>query len=176
MPEPCVSRFGAGSWSQSKRQQHPQHSRQLLKRRRKWNSTSGKLLENIFSMKVTKQTFWELSFRFPPCLCRLLAKHVHGPVLTDAEIADRAQMTVNEVVALSQLTSWDSCDLSTIRRFTLACGVDFCSRSKMKRVDSYIRSNPTWKYLKKSGRWTIQFRPLLETYNRSLLAKQSRSK
>lgn len=127
-------------------------------------------------MKVNKQTFWELSLRFPPVLCRLLAKKVHGPVLTDTEIADRAKMTIGEVVSLSQLTSWDSCDLSTIRRFTVACGLDFCSRSKMKRVDSYIRSNPTWKYLKKSGQWTLKFRPLLEIYNRSLVAKQSRSK
>jgi hypothetical protein len=119
-------------------------------------------------MQAPRKNFVALTQLYPPVLCRLLARHRYGPPLSEAEIAIRAKMTIREVQALSQLTTWDSCDLSTVIAFSAACGVDFCNWRAMKRIDAYLKSGPTWRYLRASRQFSAKFEPLLRIYRNRL--------
>ena len=113
-------------------------------------------------------TFYQATNRYPPILCRLLARRKNGPPLTDKEIADRSGLTVFEVKTLSTLTRWDDVPVGTMWKFLVGCGTDFCKWADMKRIDAYRRSRPTWKYLRRSGRWLDYYEPLLKAYAASL--------
>lgn len=108
--------------------------------------------------------------RYPPILCRLLARRRFGPPLTVEEIAARGRLTVLEVNLLSEQTQWDTVMFGGMTRFLTGCGIDFTKRADMKRIDSYIRSKPTWKYLRNSGLWTSLYEPMLKKYAQSRLA------
>lgn len=116
-------------------------------------------------------SFWNTSRRYPPILCRLLARKKNGPALTEKEIADRAKLSALEINLLSKLTVWDDVSLSVMKKFLAGCGLDFCNRADMKRIDAYRRSQPTWKYLRRSGQWLPYYEPLLKTYAASLCPK-----
>lgn len=113
-------------------------------------------------------SFWSTALRYPPILCRLLARKKNGPPLTEQEIAARAKLSTLEVHLLSKETSWDDVHLGTMKKFLAGCGLDFCNRADMKRIDAYRRSQPTWKYLRRSGQWLSYYEPLLKTYAASL--------
>lgn len=106
----------------------------------------------------------------PPCLCRLFARIPHGRPLRDAEISANSiaiggyPITVSTVRYVSGLTSWDTVDLATMRRFLVGCGIDFENRAQMKRVDQYRRTKPKWTYLRRSPDWKTLYEPLLRTY------------
>lgn len=63
--------------------------------------------------------------KFPPFLCRFVARKKHGlrPV-TDQEIADASGLSISTVCWLSKLKLWDTISLDTIERFSTACGVN----------------------------------------------------
>jgi hypothetical protein len=98
-------------------------------------------------------TFWKRAQDFPPILCRLLARRKWGRPLTDTEIADRTDRIVGppgilvvlapiEVGKIALSTSWKGIDVYDMQAFLIGCNIDFCNAEQMKRIDSYIRSNP----------------------------------
>jgi hypothetical protein len=113
-------------------------------------------------------SFWNMARRYPPILCRLLARKKNGPPLTEQEIAARTALTVLEVSLISKLTTWDDVPLKSMQGFLRGCGVDFCNRSDMRRIDAYRRCQPTWKYLRRSGQWLEYYEPLLKAYLASI--------
>lgn len=112
--------------------------------------------------------FWTISNRYPPILCRLLARHPNSKPLTAEEIAARGRLSITEVNLISHQTDWAQVTLTSMRAFLNGCGIDFCKRADMHRVDSYIRAQPTWKYLRTSGLWTSLYEPMLKKYAASL--------
>ena len=110
--------------------------------------------------------FWKRCDLIPPILVRLLARRRHGPPLTEVEIAKASGLDPYHVYSISNNLDWRGIDLPTMRAFTVACGVDFDNRIQMKRVESYLKSKPTWQYLRKSPDWIVYYQPLLrKLYN-----------
>lgn len=113
-------------------------------------------------------SFWITANRFPPILCRMLARRKNGPPLSDDEIATRSGLTALEIRLLSLQTSWDTINLGDMRRFLCGCGMDFHDAAAMARAKDYLRKKPTWKYLRISGRWTSLYEPMLKSFAQSL--------
>lgn len=131
------------------------------------------------SRKTKDGFFWEYAERFPPVLCRLLAKSGHFKASSNAELAKRSGLTEFEIEVLSRSTSWRGIDVYTMRKFTQGCGLDFASGKAMKRANVYLRSKwfngqrkpARWLYLKKSPEWKTVFEPLMKIYIQHLSRK-----
>lgn len=64
--------------------------------------------------------------RFPPFICRLLARTRHGyHGLSHDEIALRSGLPKSTVADLSFKTSWGGVTVEVADKFSAACGVDF---------------------------------------------------
>ncbi len=100
----------------------------------------------------------------PPILVRLLARYPHGRPFSDAEISERSGLNPIQVHAVSQCVTWEGVDVPTARKFLVGCGVDFCNRSDMKRIDTYVRKKPTWKYLRTSPDWKTVYEPMMKRW------------
>lgn len=85
--------------------------------------------------------------RFPPVICRLLAKHQWGPPLTSREVADRSGLSLYRVDAISTLTSWNEVTVGDMRAFLTGCGLDFQDSKAMNRVHCYLRSRSKNKFV-----------------------------
>lgn len=72
--------------------------------------------------------------RFPPNLCRLLARKQRGRLLmTNTDIATVAGMSRALVSKIAAMSSWENVTLSAAQRFSLACGVNLLSPCKQVR-------------------------------------------
>ena len=109
---------------------------------------------------------------FPPCLCRLLARHPKGKPLTAEEIAgaagwdqhsgeDTPNITPMEVEEISQKTSWGDVQYQKILNFLRGCNLDFDNPNTVRRVDSYLRKKCHFNYLLKHTEWKTRYCPLL---------------
>jgi len=120
--------------------------------------------------------FWDRLVRYPPILCRLLARVPRGRPLTDVEIADRGGLSALQVQAIGNQTDWTGIDLPTARRFMVGCDTDLSHRPTVIRIYSYLRNeakNPAnrFVYLRKAPNWTAYYRPLLTRFHQHLLRK-----
>lgn len=116
------------------------------------------------------KSFWTRCERFPPLLCRLLARDgSYGPPLTSIELAQRTGLSEFEILTLSDQVDWRGVDIYTMRKFTEACGLDFTDRVAMKRVHTYLKGKtvagqrvaPRFGYLRKSPLWQTLYEPLI---------------
>lgn len=119
---------------------------------------------------MSRKTFWQRAEQLPPCLVRLLARHPHGKPLTDKEISHRMgwENVICAVRFLAEKTDWEGITLDSMRLFLQACNVDFENVVQMKRVDSYLRSKPSFTYLRKSPEWSTKWAPMLQRWRDSL--------
>lgn len=69
-------------------------------------------------------TILERLDRVPPCLCRLVARKNRIVALNTREIAKRSGLNPRTVSEISRCVSWDGWSITTIDRFSRACGVD----------------------------------------------------
>jgi hypothetical protein len=106
-------------------------------------------------------TIWQRVERYAPCVVRLLARKQLGRPLTDEEIAERSGLTVSHVAMLSQRTDWVGVDVPTMRKFLVGCGCDFTKYKQHKRMDCYLKSKPTFRYLRISKQWETLYQPLM---------------
>lgn len=121
-------------------------------------------------------TFWRKLRRYPPILCRLLARHRYGRILSDEEISVRAGLAVYEVAAIGAMTSWDDVPVGKIRSILIGMGIDLCNMTQMKRVESYLRAQarlaklnrPNWRYLRRDTEWQRRWAPAMSRYLQSL--------
>lgn len=110
--------------------------------------------------------------RFPPILVRLLARVRRGRPLSDLEISKASGLPIHQVHVLSQSTDWRGVDIYTMRAFTAGCGLDFDSRSQMKRAIVYLRGKtvrgrriaPNFKYLRRSPYWATFYQPMVKRW------------
>ena len=110
-------------------------------------------------------TFVERIELYPPCLVRLLAQRRAKPLkVYEIESVNLSQF---QVEAISQQTDWRGCTVYDLQAFVKGCGFDFCSTSANNRMDAYIRSRPTFEYLRNSSDWATYYLPLLARWRRS---------
>lgn len=68
------------------------------------------------------KTHLDLLDEFPPALCRLIARH-NRRGLTDGEIAKRAGWSIQKVVQIASMASWEYVPVGEASTFMSACGV-----------------------------------------------------
>lgn len=113
--------------------------------------------------------FWERIDRYPPVLCRLLARVPKGKPLTTEQIAERSGLSPVQVEAISRQTDWRGIDLPTARSFMLGCNTDLSDRKHCRRIWMYLKSQPRvpsrrFSYLRRSSNWKTYYLPLLEVF------------
>jgi hypothetical protein len=107
--------------------------------------------------------------RFPPLVCRLLARR-HDPSrgivpLSTAEIAQRSGLTVSEVASLAPLTSWDTVPTPRALAFSKACGIDLDDRDSLRHHSAYMkRFKGAPRYLVRSPDWATVYAPLIQIW------------
>lgn len=112
--------------------------------------------------------------RFSPALCRLLARHKHGAALTTPEICVASGLNTMFVTQLSWQMNWEFVDVYFLRKFSLACGVDFASSKQMQMHHDFLEGPacggipPQFAHLKRSPDWNPFFKPLMQAWMRSL--------
>lgn len=119
-------------------------------------------------------SFWKRAETMPPTLCRLLARHRWGRPLTDIEICNAPglirngvpilKLTPREVFCLGESVTWRGVDIPTAHAFLIGCGIDFCNAKQMKRIDSYLRSKPNFKYLRTDKEWQSKWEPMIKRW------------
>lgn len=86
-------------------------------------------------------TIFDVAEKFPPCLCRCIARKKHGYApMSVRELAEKSGLSKSRVAELSLKRSWKGIPIDTISAFSLACGVDL------------MRPHDTIRYLRKSKR------------------------
>lgn len=114
------------------------------------------------------QLFWDRLDRYPPILCRLLARIPRGRPLTLDEICDRSKLSPSEVHAISRQLDWRGIDLPTARAFMVACGTDLSNRDHCRRIRMFLKSQPSqplrrFAYLRRDRlQWETIYLPLMK--------------
>lgn len=110
------------------------------------------------------------ALRFPPIVCRLLARrHIsHNRVfaMSDVEIAERAKLPLGQVKHLSWTLSWDEIPFGQMLKFLDGCNIDFSDRNSVKR-NTRMMSEGTFLYLRKSELWSTQFAEMVKFWRAS---------
>jgi len=113
--------------------------------------------------------FWTTAEVFNPVLCRLMARHKRGRVLTNEEIAIRSKvLPAVQVIAISQRTSWEYVSVVTMRAYLTGCGLDFEDRPRMKVAMDYLKRNPSFAYLKRDPEYETFYKPLIQLWLTSI--------
>lgn len=72
--------------------------------------------------------------RFPPMLCRLLARTRHGTrPMTTVELSAASGLTRERVTQISGLPSWEHLPLRDIEAFSRACGVNLLAPHEQRK-------------------------------------------
>ncbi len=81
--------------------------------------------------------------RFPPVLCRLLARKKHGlRPMTNCNIAFVSGLSLRTVARLSQLRSWRGVTIDVIQKFSMACGVNLVGNKRyhLRFIRSHMKA------------------------------------
>lgn len=114
-------------------------------------------------------TITERLERFPPLVCRLLARrHERGrgimPLAT-GEIARRSGLSVTTVASLAQLLSWDTVPAPQALAFAKGCGIDLDDRDSLRHHSAYMkRLKGAPRYLVRSPDWATVYAPLIQLW------------
>lgn len=115
-------------------------------------------------------TFYQRASIYRPPLCRLLARH-NGRAATLEQLAGRSQkshpLSPLRIDTIAKCDTWDHVPLADMQSFLFACELDFCHPAQMHRADEYLRTNPTFLYLRKSPLWETYYLPLLKQWRNS---------
>lgn len=114
-------------------------------------------------------TMQERLERFPPVVCRILARKRRPAggisALSDAEVSAGSGLSVTEVSKIARLSTWDHVPVLTLFAFVKGCGLDLDSRDCLRTQTAYmkrLRSLP--KYLLRHPDWETTFKPLLQLW------------
>jgi hypothetical protein len=105
--------------------------------------------------------------RFPPIVCRLLAREGRGSrpvVLSDATIAERSGLTVAQVQGLSHLLTWDDVSCAMMVAFSSGCGVNLSERDSMHKHWCYVKGKRAFTFLKKEPDYETRWKPMYASY------------
>ena len=105
--------------------------------------------------------------RFPPIVCRLLARKraIKGGGIVPipaAEIARNSGLTLTQVASLSPLLDWSTVPAATAVAFARGCGIDLDDRNSLRHHHAYIKNlKSTPRYLLRSPDWKTIYEPLI---------------
>lgn len=103
---------------------------------------------------------------FPPILVRLLARKKGRP-LTNEQIGFASGLPRYVVDSYSVQENWHAIPVMDALAFMNGCGLGLNDMKAWRRVESYLRMNPTFRYLRISGEWENYFQPLLVKWRRT---------
>lgn len=119
------------------------------------------------------KAFFHRVTKFPPILCRLLARSKpRGPAASAEDIVRKSGLSPADVHFISWKTDWEGIDIFKLRAFTNACGVSFERTSDIKRAETYLRGNkrsgrripPNFRHLRKSPNWETVYKPMVQRW------------
>lgn len=103
--------------------------------------------------------------RFPPAICRLLARRAVGRTsvvaMTDREIAAASQLSMADVKSLSITFSWDDVPVRKLVAFTRGCGINLDDSAALKKHE-VLKKKGTFTYLRRSREWESLFLPIIK--------------
>ena len=105
--------------------------------------------------------------RFPPIICRLLARKGSGRglvLLHDSEIAERSGLSVAQVQGLSHLLTWDDVICRHMLNFSKGCGIDLSDRDSLAKHWRYIKSRRAFLYLRAQPDYETRWKPMYAAY------------
>lgn len=80
-----------------------------------------------------KMSLFSIVEKFPPRLCRFLARKAHGQKpMSHRDISKASGLSVGCISKLSMKTSWKGVDIDIVERFSNACGVNLLATSRQK--------------------------------------------
>ena len=113
----------------------------------------------------------EKAERFPPIVCRLLARkkvrHDFVEAMTDHDIRAASGLPMATIKRLSWSHSWDAVPLADMLAFSQACGVDFDDPQSMKRNTRYLNNGGQWAHLMRSPERNTLYMPLYEEWRKA---------
>lgn len=111
--------------------------------------------------------FWSYAEKYPPILCRLLARRKNGPPYTTDELVERVDgwLVCYEINSISWELSWSNVKFGCMHTFLHACGVDFCNAGQMNRIAVYMKLKGKFRYLSRSPEFESILRPLAQRYH-----------
>lgn len=102
--------------------------------------------------------------RFPPLMCRLLARsndgHNRAKAMTDEDIAKRSGLPMSEVKRISWSLSWNEIPFGSMLKFLKGCDIDFDDRFSIKNSTRMMNSG-RFTYLRKHPLWEPQFKVMV---------------
>ena len=104
--------------------------------------------------------FWKKLDLFPPAIVRCLAADKSpgkSVALTDDQISERSGLSVARVQEIYWEKSWDDVPCGDMKKFVVACNVDFGDAEVMKVLSRRIGSNSgfKWKHLRSSPNFKL---------------------
>jgi hypothetical protein len=86
-------------------------------------------------------TIFEIANKFPPCLCRFVARKNHGHTpMSHRDISAASGISKTKVAEISLRRTWEGVPINEVESFARACGVDL------------LRLKPTLDYLRRGKR------------------------
>ena len=129
-------------------------------------------------MKVKLLTLEKKLNRFPPCVCRMLARAGSSnrsiKLLEDEEIAKTSGLPIADVRSLTWAVSWDKVPTETMLLFSKACGVDFANGKNLAKHYRYLRLERPFNYLRKHREWDSYWSKVFQHYAEELERRFSR--
>lgn len=114
--------------------------------------------------------FWDILRKYPPVLCRLLAKDRDG-ALTDEDISAISGLSLSDVYSISNQVSWNGIAIDKAERYLKGCMLDLARADHRRRAYDYLRKKGTFAYVSKSPVYRDQLLPralILKRYRESL--------
>ncbi len=101
--------------------------------------------------------------RFPPIVCRLLARkrvrHDYVEAMSDEELRSLSGLSMATIKRLSWTHSWDGVPVAEMLAFTRACGIDFDDRRSIQRNTRFL-ARGEWTHITRSPLCASHFTPL----------------
>lgn len=112
--------------------------------------------------------------RFPPIVCRLLARHNLGhnrvQAMDDTFIQFMSRLPMGQVKHISWSLSWDEIPFGQMLAFLEGCNIDFNDRASVKR-NTRLMKGSRFLYLRKSPLWKTQFQEMVRYWIANQKAK-----
>jgi len=113
--------------------------------------------------------------RFPPCVCRLLARTGGSNntirLLEDEEVAKKSGLHISEVRSIMWRVSWNKVAVEDVFSFSTACGVKFSDRKNLTKHYKYTQLKRPFAYLQKHPDYDTIWAPMFRMYSEYLTSK-----
>lgn len=109
--------------------------------------------------------------RFPPCLCRVIARDEHGRPLTSHEIAERGGISRTQVDRIARLTTWATVPIGTADKYLYGSRINPFQLRRHVQFAKRVRDSARPRIIR--GRNAAYFRRLNQSIGSKAKAKAS---